>query len=185
MDEDKGGRALEDLHLPELRRLAQERGIDGEAQMHKAELVEALRGPGGGARTAPAAPAPEQGGEEMIRSEERLRVGAETREAGTVRLEKQVVSEPVTAAVELERDEVEVVREPIPEADRDALGGRELGEATHEVTLREQVPVVEKEVVPTERVRVETRTAREQVEVSDELRHERIDVGGPDEPEER
>ena len=35
---------LRDMHLPELKKLAEERGISGIDQMHKDELVEALRG---------------------------------------------------------------------------------------------------------------------------------------------
>ncbi len=196
-NEDVQGQHYEELHLPQLRELAQSRGIDPEGQMHKAQLIEALRGargggaPGGTGRArepepgpdSAATPAPGPAAEDaMPRSEERLRVGTETREAGTARLEKRLVTEPVTASIEVEREQVEVVREPVTDANREAAyAGPELTEAEHEVTLHEQVPVVEKEVVPTERVRLETSTVREQADVSAELRHEEIDVVAPGE----
>jgi stress response protein YsnF len=44
---------------------------------------------------------------------------------------------------------VRVEREPITDANRDAaLAGPDLTEAEHEVTLREEEPVVEKRTVP-------------------------------------
>ena len=47
-----------------------------------------------------------------------------------------------------------------------------------EVVLYEEVPVVEKRVVPRERVRLGKDTVTEQVEVTDEVRREQVEVEG-------
>jgi len=113
----------------------------------------------------------------MTRSEERLHVGTETREAGRVRLRKYVVTENVTQTVPVSHEEVRVEREPITDANRDAaLAGEPIGEAEHEVVLRAERPVVEKEAVPVERVRLGTETVTEDAEVNETLRKEQIDT---------
>ena len=112
----------------------------------------------------------------MTRSEERLRVGTEPVEAGRARLRKYVVTENVTQTVPVSHEEVRVEREPVTGADRDAgLSGEPIGEAEHEVTLRAERPVVEKEAVPVERVRLATESVTEDAEVSETVRKEQID----------
>ena len=113
----------------------------------------------------------------MTRSEEELTVGKSQREAGRVRLRKYVVTEQVTKTVPLEREEVRIEREPITDANPDpALAGRELSEEEHELTLHEEELVVEKRVVPKERIRLDKETVVEQTEVSEELRKEQIEL---------
>jgi uncharacterized protein (TIGR02271 family) len=117
----------------------------------------------------------------MTRSEEELQVGTRQRERGRVRLRKYVVTEPVTQTVPVQREEARLEREPITEANIDAaMAGPDITEAEHEVTLREEEPVVEKRVVPKERVRLDKDVATEEREVSEEVRKERIE---PDEGE--
>ena len=58
--------------------------------------------------------------EAMTRSEEHLRVGTETREAGRARLRKHVVTEHQQATVPVSHEEVTLEREPITEANRGA-----------------------------------------------------------------
>ncbi len=112
----------------------------------------------------------------MTRSEERLHVGTERVQAGRARLRKYVVTEDVTQTVPVSHEEVRLEREPITDANRDAaLSGADITEEEHEVTLRAERPVVEKEVVPVERVRLATETVTEQHEVSETLRKEQID----------
>jgi uncharacterized protein (TIGR02271 family) len=112
----------------------------------------------------------------MTRSEERLRVGTEQAESGRVRLRKYVVTENVTQTVPVSHEEVRVEREPVTGADRDAaLSGEPISEAEHEVTLRAERPVVEKEAVPVERVRLGKETVTEDQEVSETVRKEQID----------
>jgi uncharacterized protein (TIGR02271 family) len=117
--------------------------------------------------------------EAMTRSEEELRVGTLEREAGRARLRKYVVTESVTKTVPVQREEVRVEREPITDANRDeAMSGADVSEEEHEVVLYEEEPVVEKRVVPKERVRLDKETVSEQREVTEEVRKEQIDTEG-------
>jgi uncharacterized protein (TIGR02271 family) len=93
-----------------------------------------------------------------------------------VRLRKYVVTENVTTTVPVSHEEARVEREPITEENRDAaLSGPDISEEEHEVTLSAERPVVEKEAVPVERVRLGTETVTEQREVSEQIRKEQID----------
>ena len=113
----------------------------------------------------------------MTRSEEELQVGKITEEAGRVRLRKYIVTENVQTTVPVQREEVVVEREPITDANRaQAMDGPELSEEEHELTLHEEQAVVQKEVVPKERVRVDKATVTEDQQVSEELRKEQIDM---------
>jgi uncharacterized protein (TIGR02271 family) len=113
----------------------------------------------------------------MTRSEERLHVGTERVAAGRTRLRKYVVTENVTQTVPVSHEEVRVEREPITDANRDAaLDGPDISEEEHEVTLHAERPVVEKEAVPVERVRLGTETVTEQREVNEQVRKEQIDA---------
>ncbi len=115
----------------------------------------------------------------MTRSEEQLRVGTETREAGTARLRKHIVTENVSTTVPVSHEEVTLEREPITEANRgDAMAGGDLTEEEHEVALRAERAVVEKDVVPVERVRLGTETHTEQQQVDETVRKEVIDTDG-------
>ena len=113
----------------------------------------------------------------MTLSEERVSVGTETREAGRARLRKHVVTENVTQTVPVQREEVQVVREPITDDNRAAAeSGPEISDEEHEVVLHEERPVVEKEAVPVERVRLDTDTVTDDVTVSEEVRKEKVDT---------
>jgi uncharacterized protein (TIGR02271 family) len=117
----------------------------------------------------------------MTRSEERLSVGTTSEEAGRARLRKYVVTENVTQSVPVSREEVRVEREPITDANvGDALDGPDISEEEHEVTLRAERPVVDKEAVPVERVRLGKETVTENVTVDESLRKEQIDTDGDD-----
>jgi uncharacterized protein (TIGR02271 family) len=115
----------------------------------------------------------------MTRSEEELRVGKSQRERGRARLRKYVVTEQVQQTVPVRREEVRVEREPITDANVDqATSGPEISEEEHEVVLHEEEPVVEKRVVPRERVRLDKETRTDEVQVSEELRKEQIEAEG-------
>jgi len=117
----------------------------------------------------------------MTRSEERLNVGTRSEESGRARLRKYVVTEHATETVPVSHEEIRVEREPITDANAGAaLDGPAISEEEHEVTLRAERPVVEKEAVPVERVRLDKQTVQEQEQVSAELRHEEIEVNGVD-----
>lgn len=122
----------------------------------------------------------------MTRSEERVNVSAEQRETGRARLRKHVVTEDVHTTVPVSREEVHVTREPITEANQDqAQQGPQFSEEEHEVTLHEEVPVVDKETVPVERVRLEKETVTDQAEVDEEVRKERIETEGAEDTDDR
>jgi uncharacterized protein (TIGR02271 family) len=115
----------------------------------------------------------------MTRSEERLNVGTRSEEVGRARLRKYVVTENVTESVPVSREEVRLEREPITDANvGSALDGPAISEEEHEVVLHAETPVVEKEAVPVERVRLDTTTVTEQEQVSEGLRKEEIEVEG-------
>jgi uncharacterized protein (TIGR02271 family) len=117
----------------------------------------------------------------MTRSEEELRVGTAERERGRVRLRKYVTTEQVQRTVPVQRERVRVEREPITDANLDAAtSGPEISEEEHEVILREEDPVVEKRVVPRERVRLDKDTVTDQERVAEEVRKEQIEVQGED-----
>jgi uncharacterized protein (TIGR02271 family) len=122
----------------------------------------------------------------MTRSEERLNVGTRSEEIGRARLRKYVVTENVTETVPVEREEVRLEREPITDANvGDALDGPAISEEEHEVTLHAERPVVEKEAVPVERVRMDKQTVTEQAQVDETLRKEQIDVDGAEDTRRR
>jgi uncharacterized protein (TIGR02271 family) len=74
-------------------------------------------------------------------------------------------------------EEVRVEREPITEANMgNAMDGPAISEEEHEVTLHAERPVVEKEAVPVERVRLDTQTVTEQQQVSETVRKEQVDT---------
>ncbi|MGI3784543.1 MAG: DUF2382 domain-containing protein [Janthinobacterium lividum] len=119
-------------------------------------------------------------GTAMTRSEERLVVGTQEREAGRARLRKHVVTEHVTQTVPVRHEEVRVTREPITEADRGAaVSDLAFREEDYEVVLHAETPVVEKVVVPVERVRLDTVTVTGQERVSADVRKEQIEVDDP------
>jgi uncharacterized protein (TIGR02271 family) len=114
----------------------------------------------------------------MTRSEEELRVGKRSVEAGRARLRKWVETEPVQERVELERETVHVHREPINET----VEGARIGEQTIEVPLEREEAVVDKRVVAKERVGLDKDVDRRTEVVSDEVRKERIETDGTTDP---
>jgi uncharacterized protein (TIGR02271 family) len=117
----------------------------------------------------------------MTRSEEELRVGTNQRERGRVRLRKYVTTEQAQQTVPVRRERVRVEREPISDTNLDAAtSGPDISEAEHEVILREEEPVVEKRVVPRERVRLDKDTVTGEERVAEELHKEQIEVHDED-----
>jgi len=113
----------------------------------------------------------------MTRSEEELNVAKTERETGRARLKKYVVTEEVQETVPVRREEARVEREPITDENVDeATSGPEISEAEHEVTLRQEEPVVEKRTVPQERVRLDKDVKTDEQEVSEQIRKERVEV---------
>ena len=132
------------------------------------------------------APAPVQGtgrdssrpraDDAMTRSEERLSVATQQVEAGRARLRKHIVTETVTQTVPVTHEEPVLQREPITDANRaQAMAGEPLRENEYEVTLHAEQPVVHKQTVPVERVRLATETVTESEQVSEQVRKEQIE----------
>ena len=116
----------------------------------------------------------------MTRSEEELRVGTTREERGRVRLRKYVVTEQVEQTVPVSREEVRVEREPITDANLDAAtSGPAIGDEEHEVVLHEERPVVDKQTVPKERIRLDKDVVTDEREISEEVRKEQVELEGP------
>jgi uncharacterized protein (TIGR02271 family) len=133
------------------------------------------------ARAAGMATRPGAGGDEdddtLVRSEEELEVGTRQARRGRAGVRKRVETEQVERTVPVEREELRVEREPIPPGER---GLAEVGEDETTIELHEERPVVDKQVVPKERVRVGKEVVTDQERVSEEVRKEAIDVDDPD-----
>ena len=115
----------------------------------------------------------------MTRSEEEVAVGKRSVETGRAKLRKYVVTENVETTVPVQREEVRIEREPITDANADrAMDGPAISEEEHEVTLHAEEPVVEKRVVPKERVRLDKETVTEERQVSEQVRKEQIETDG-------
>jgi uncharacterized protein (TIGR02271 family) len=117
--------------------------------------------------------AAEDGGEWLVRAEERLAVGTERRESGRARLRKYVDTEPAEQQVRVYHEEYEIERVPVAAGEQ--LRGV-IGEGDQEVVLHEERAVARKETVPVERVRLAVRRVAEDRTVREELRRERVEV---------
>jgi len=202
---DRATSAGDDLQVPYTKDFVKDAPhVDADAEISTAEEQEIYRyyglgeglgeGLGGGAdanvtgaapSTGAAAPAGAQDlsgpntDDAMTRSEERLAVGTQQAETGRARLSKYIVTENVTQTVPVSHEEVRTEREPITEANRGAAyDGPALSEEVAEVTLHAEKPVVAKETVPVERVRLATETVTEQQQVNEQVRKEQIDTDG-------
>ena len=119
-------------------------------------------------------------------TEEEVTVGKAQRETGRARLRKYVVTENVQTTVPVQHEEVRVEREPITDGNVDAAtDGPDISEGAHEVVLHEEQPVVEKKVVPKERVRLDTEAVTEEREVSEQARKEQIELEGESDADRR
>ena len=163
-------------------RTANGRAVDDDPVVRTTSRPAATRAAAPDLADQPVSPRSEPGpdsraGEAITRSEEELRIGLERRERGRVRLRKYVVTEQVQKTVPVRREVLRVEREPITEPSRQGtLPESRLTEEEHEVLLYEEQPIVEKRVVPKERVRLHTDVIEDQREISDELRKEQIET---------
>ncbi|WP_203225674.1 YsnF/AvaK domain-containing protein [Kocuria sp. SM24M-10] len=113
----------------------------------------------------------------VVRHEERLRAGTERVESGRLRLRKYVVEEPVREEQTLASEDVEEIRTPITEEEREAfLAGQDLPVGEDEVILYREVPVVQTVRVPYQRVRLAVRRTERTEVIEETVRQERIDV---------
>ena len=112
----------------------------------------------------------------VVRSEEQLRVGVEAVPVERVRLQKVIVEEQKTITVTLRREEFRLTRAPLTAGDAPFPGASRLGNGAIEMTLHEERLLVTKEVVPVERVHVDVIQMTTNLDVTDSVRSERVDV---------
>jgi uncharacterized protein (TIGR02271 family) len=134
---------------------------------------------GGVAVTTEAAGRERTGGDDatLVRSEEELEVGTEQARRGRAGVRKRVETEQVERTVPVERERLRVEREPVGPGER---GAAEVSEDETTVELHEERPVVDKRVVPKERIRVGKEVVTDEEQVSEEVRKEEVDVDDPD-----
>jgi uncharacterized protein (TIGR02271 family) len=117
----------------------------------------------------------------MTRSEERLRAGTEKVTTGKARLRKYVETEQQQVSVPITKEKVRLETEPITDANiGNAMAGPALSEEEHEVTLTEERPVIAKETVPVERVRLTKDVEQTEETVTAEVGKERIETDATD-----
>ena len=116
--------------------------------------------------------------DELVLSEEQLRVEKERVESGEARIQKVVVTEMKTIEVPVTREEVRVVREPIAEEDRVKYEGASLGDQEASIVLHEERVVVSKVTVPVERVSLRTELVEDTKVVEESVARERLETSG-------
>lgn len=87
-------------------------------------------------------------------------------------MHKWIETEQVDVPVDVRREKARVTREPV----EGTVSDEEIGDEELEVTLREEQPVVEKQAVAKERIRIDKDVESDREMVSDELRKERVDI---------
>jgi uncharacterized protein (TIGR02271 family) len=136
------------------------------------EVLRLAEGPAAIPTAAPAAAAgtdaadhrrAQAGRQALTRSEEELEVDTKQMSRGQAGVGKRVVTEQQHRTVPVEREELRVQREPIPAGEGD--GDAELSADERTIELCEEQPVVDKRVVPTERVRIGKEVVRDQEQV--------------------
>ena len=114
--------------------------------------------------------------DEIVRHEERVKVGTETQEVGRARLRKHVVTEKRTIELPVKREELRIERTPIADGEGRAAAGTQLGEGEEEIVLREERPVVETEVVAAEKVSLGKTTVEDTERVQADVSREEIEI---------
>jgi uncharacterized protein (TIGR02271 family) len=120
------------------------------------------------------------GQQALTRSEEELEVDTKQVPRGQAGVRKRVVTEQQHRTVPVEREELRVHREPIQAGEGEGDGDAEMSADERTIELREEQPVVDKRVVPKERVRIGKEVVRDQEHVSDPVRKEQVEVKQPD-----
>jgi uncharacterized protein (TIGR02271 family) len=119
---------------------------------------------------------------EVTVAEERLEVDKRQRPRERVQLRKEVVTEQVTITVPIRREVVRIERVPIRDGELpEALG--ELGTGrTQEIVLMEETAVVDKRIVPRERVWLEKDVETREERITETVRREEVEVDSVEHP---
>lgn len=90
-------------------------------------------------------------------------------------MKKYVTTEDVTMTVPVAHEEVRIEREPMSDTDVAHMPDHvQLAEGDEEIVLSEEVPVVTKETVPKEKIRLDKKQVTEQRPVHGQVRKEHI-----------
>jgi uncharacterized protein (TIGR02271 family) len=153
-------------------------GLTIPTQQPRGETQEKTAGQMAPGEVAPgemAAQGPMAEGDWLVRQEERLQVGIEQLETGRVRLHKYVDVENIEQPVHLFHEEYEIERIPFSADDQNRITS-DLAEGELELILHEERPVVRKDRVAVERIRLRPRRVEEDTTVRDQVRRERIEI---------
>ncbi len=115
---------------------------------------------------------------EVLRlSEEELIANKEVVQTGEVTLRKEVVTETKTIQVPVSREEIVIERHPVDGRDI-AAADSTIGSESREIRIpvSEERVIVDKVVVPREEVRVSKQKVERTEEVTEDLRHEELEV---------
>lgn len=122
----------------------------------------------------------------MTRSEEELVSTTRVRAVGRVRLRKRVVTEEQTVTVTVRKEVIEFEEEAISGGDYEGTAiGVDGGDDVFEMVRYEEEVVVEKRIVPVERVRLVKTVEVENQTFTDDVRREQIELEGDGAPPRR
>ena len=110
---------------------------------------------------------------EVVLHQEEVRVGTQRVPTEKVLVRKRVVTEVRQIEVTVRREELEVYRVPLDGHEQSPVGGPP---EPLVILLSEEVPVVQLQTRPYERVTVHVDTVTEQIEVTADLAREEVDV---------
>ncbi|CAA9237078.1 MAG: hypothetical protein AVDCRST_MAG57-1332 [uncultured Blastococcus sp.] len=116
---------------------------------------------------------PDPAAAEVVLHQEQLRVGTRRVPTEKVLVRRRIVTEVRQIEVTVRREEVEVHRVPLDGHEQSPVGGPP---EPLVILLSEEVPVVQLQTRPYERVTVRVDTATEQVEVTEHLAREQAEV---------
>jgi uncharacterized protein (TIGR02271 family) len=124
--------------------------------------------------TPPAESGGGEAGDGLLRTEEELRVGTATTEAGAFRVRKHVETEHVSDVVSRDVEHADVERVEATEADSGQV--ETLPDGSLSIPVFEERLVVEKRLVVRERVVVRKHTVSEEQRVEADLRREQVEL---------
>lgn len=120
-----------------------------------------------------------EGGAETVRHEERLDVGTETEDTGSVRVRKHVESHPVEYSVPRDVEHVDT-NERVAVEEGDSGEVEVLDDGSVSIPVFEEVLVVTKRLVVRERVIVRKHTVVDEYKLQTDLRREHVTVDADD-----
>lgn len=118
----------------------------------------------------------DEGSVDLVRFEEYLHVSTVSVPRERLRLQKVIVTEERTITVAVRREELRITREPLVENEDDGLRDNAAGTPDLDIVLHEEEILITTEVVPVERVRVRVSTVVGDLQVTDDVEKERVEV---------